>query len=381
MTGISTPFTLDSVELFHIRIPLRAPFETSFGVTTDRETILLRATTTDGVEGWGEWAGDGPGYSYETVQTAWHILSDYVVPLALNAPWDDPRSAVVRFKPVRGHAITKATLEAALWDIAARRAGVSLRAFLSAITGHPTRERVPVGVSIGIQPSPEALVEQAGRYLEQGYRRLKIKIKPGRDLADARAVRRAFPSAPLMVDANSAYTLADAPLLKPLDELDLMMIEQPLGYDDIYEHSLLQPQLKTPICLDESIHSPDHARAALALGACRIINIKQGRSGGLTHAIAIHDLCIAQNVPVWCGGMLETGVGRALNLALASLPNFTLPGDLSASARYYERDVVDPPFVLNSDSTLSVPEGLGLGVTIDRPYVERLSVRTARLRR
>ncbi|MCS6774491.1 MAG: o-succinylbenzoate synthase [Anaerolineae bacterium] len=372
---MDNPFTLDTIELFHIRIPLRAPFATSFGVTTDRETILLRAITADGLEGWGEWAGDGPGYSYETVQTAWHILNDYLIPLALKAPWNDPRSAVERFGAVRGHNITKATLEAALWDIAARRAGVSLRAFLSAVTRQPTRDRVPVGVSIGIQPSPEALVEQVGRYLEQGYRRIKIKIKPGRDIADARAVRQAFPNALLMVDANSAYSLDDAPVLKQLDDLDLLMIEQPLGYDDIYQHSLLQPQLKTPICLDESIHSPDHARAALALGACRIINIKQGRSGGLTQAVEIHDLCQAQHVPVWCGGMLETGIGRALNLALASLPNFTLPGDLSASARYYERDVVDPPFVLNPDGTLSVPEGTGLGVQVDFGYIAQISLR------
>jgi len=372
---------LRCVDLFHIRIPLKAPFETSFGVTAERETLLLRAESTDGAVGWGEWAGDGPGYSYETIQTAWHILSDYLIPLALRAPFERPQEVVARFAPVRGHNITKATLEAALWDLFAQQAGLSLREYIAQQTGHATRDRVPVGVSIGIQPTPEQLVQRVGAFLAEGYQRIKIKIKPGRDLADARAVREAFPEVPLMVDANSAYTLNDAPLFQQMDTLGLMMIEQPLGYDDIYEHSRLQPLLQTPICLDESIHSLGHAQLALAVGACRVINIKQGRCGGLTQAIAIHDFCMAAGVPVWCGGMLETGVGRALNVALASLPNFTLPGDLSASNRYYHEDVIDPPFVLNADGTLDVPRGIGLGVRVREARVRALTMRQARFER
>lgn len=366
---------IERIELFHIRIPLRAPFETSFGVTTDRDTLLVKVTTRDGVTGWGEWAGDGPGYSYETVQTAWHILSDYLIPIALRATVNDPRESVALFHGVRGHNITKAALEAALWDIAAQERGLSLRDYIGAVTGHVMKDRVVVGVSIGIQPTTEQLLEKIAGFLQYGYLRIKMKIKPGRDLADARAARRAFPDRMLMVDANSAYTLKDAELFRQMDELDLLMIEQPLGYDDIYEHSKLQPQLKTPICLDESIHSPDHARMAIELGACKIINIKQGRSGGLTQAIAIHDICAQHGVPVWCGGMLETGVGRALNLALAALPNFTLPSDLSASNRYYDPDLIDPPFEINPDGTLSVPRGCGLGVHIVPDRLRALTLR------
>jgi O-succinylbenzoate synthase len=367
---------IDRVELFHIRIPLLAPFETSFGVTTDRDTILVKATTKDGVTGWGEWAGDGPGYSYETEHTAWHILQDYLIPLTLKAPIQHPRDTVALYRGVRGHNITKAAIEAALWDIAAQERGLSLRDFIGKTTGQTMKDRVVVGVSIGIQPTTEKLLEKIEGFLQYGYLRIKMKIKPGRDIGDARAARKAFPDRMLMVDANSAYTLKDADLFKQMDDLDLLMIEQPLGYDDIYEHSKLQPQLKTPICLDESIHSPDHARMAIELGACKIINIKQGRSGGLTQAIEIHDICVQHGVPVWCGGMLETGVGRALNLALAALPNFKLPSDLSASNRYYNPDLIDPPFDINADGTLSVPTGPGLGVHIVPERLHKLTVRS-----
>jgi O-succinylbenzoate synthase len=372
---------IDRVELFHIRIPLLAPFETSFGVTTDRDTILVKATTKDGVTGWGEWAGDGPGYSYETEHTAWHILKDYLIPLTLKAPIEHPRDAVALYRGVRGHNITKAAIEAALWDIAAQEQGLSLRDFIGKTTGQAMKDRVVVGVSIGIQPTTEKLLEKIEGFLQYGYLRIKMKIKPGRDLGDARAARVAFPDRMLMVDANSAYTLKDADLFKQMDDLDLLMIEQPLGYDDIYEHSKLQPQLRTPICLDESIHSPDHARMAIELGACKIINIKQGRSGGLTQAIEIHDICAQHGVPVWCGGMLETGVGRALNLALAALPNFKLPSDLSASNRYYNPDLIDPPFDINPDGTLSVPTGPGLGVHIVPERLQKLTVRSDALRK
>jgi O-succinylbenzoate synthase len=366
---------IEQVELFHIRIPLIAPFETSFGVTTDRDTILAKVTTKEGVVGWGEFSGDGPGYSYETEETAWHILRDYLIPLLLKAPLAHPNEIVERFKGVRGHNFTKATLESAVWDIAAQEQNLSLRDFIGKSYGREMKDRVTVGVSIGIQPSTEKLIEKIHGFLQYGYLRIKIKIKPGRDIQDARAARAAIPDRMLMVDANSAYTLKDVELLRQMDDLNLIMIEQPLGYDDIYEHSKLQPQLKTPICLDESIHTPDHARMGIELGACKIINIKQGRVGGLTNAIAIHDICEAAGVPVWCGGMLETGVGRALNLALAALPNFKLPSDLSASNRYYNPDLIDPPFDINEDGTLSVPNGKGLGVHIVPELLQKLTLR------
>lgn len=363
---------IEQVELFQIRIPLVAPFETSFGVTTERESIIARVRA-DGVTGWGECVADqSPGYSYETVTTAWHVLTDFLIPSLFAAPLDHPREAPARFGAVRGHPMAKATLEAALWDIAAQQAGQSLREFIGGV-----RDRVVVGVSIGIQPTTERLVERVLGFREIGYSRIKIKIKPGRDLQDARAVRAAIPGVPLMVDANSAYTLADAGLFRQMEDLDLLMIEQPLGYDDIYEHSKLQPQLKTPLCLDESIHTTGDAQFAIEAGACRIINIKQGRVGGLTNAMAVHDVCAANRVPVWCGGMLETGIGRALNVALASLPNFTLPGDLSASNRYYNPDLIDPPFEFNTDGTLSVPSEPGLGIHVMQDRLERVTRRKA----
>lgn len=268
--------------------------------------------------------------------------------------------------------MAKATLEAALWDIAARQAGKSLRDYMGG-----RRDRVVVGVSIGIQATTERLVERVLSFREIGYTRIKIKIKPGRDLQDIRAVRAAIPGVPLMVDANSAYTLADAELFRQMEDLNLLMIEQPLGADDIYEHSKLQRLLTTPLCLDESIHSPGDALCAIELGACRIINIKQGRVGGPTNAIAVHDVCATHHVPVWCGGMLETGIGRALNVAIAALPNFTLPGDLSASNRYYNPDLIDPPFEFNPDGTLIVPNGPGLGVNVVADRLERVTLRKA----
>ena len=361
---------IDQIDLHHIRIPLVSPFETSFGVTTDRESIIARVVA-DGVTGWGECVADAdPGYSYETVTTVWHILRDFLIPELLRAPLNDPRETPARFGRVRGHNMAKATLEAALWDIAAQQSGRSLSQYVGG-----ARDRVTVGVSIGIQPSSEKLAETARKYCDAGYGRIKIKIKPGRDLADARAARAAIGNVPLMIDANSAYTLADAALFQQMDDLGLLMIEQPLGYDDIYEHHKLQRQLKTPICLDESIHSANDARFAIEIGACKIINIKQGRVGGLTNAIAVHDVCQQAGVPVWCGGMLETGIGRALNVALASLPNFRLPSDLSASNRYYRLDLIDPPFELNPDSTLSVPTGPGLGVSVVQSRLDAITLR------
>jgi O-succinylbenzoate synthase len=267
---------------------------------------------------------------------------------------------------VRGHRMAKAGFEMAIWDIEGKRKGESLRELLGG-----TRHQVDVGVSVGIQGSPQALVKVVEGYLEQGYGRIKIKIKPGRDVAETEAVRKTFPDIRLQVDANSAYTLSSATALKPLDALKLLLIEQPLNEDDLWDHHYLQAQFTTPICLDESIHTVRHARQALEMGACRAINIKAGRVGGLSEASAIHNLCWFQNIPVWCGGMLETGVGRASNLALASLPGFTLPGDISATDRYYLEDITEQRFSLNPDSTITVPSLPGLGVTIDRQALQR----------
>jgi O-succinylbenzoate synthase len=270
---------------------------------------------------------------------------------------------------IRGHHLAKAAVEMALWDLLGKRDGKSLKELFGG-----TRDRVEVGVSIGIQESASALVRTVESYLEQGYRRVKIKIKPGREIEETSAVRRAFPGLRLQVDANSAYTLETAGALKPLDELDLLLIEQPLYEDDIWDHRKLQADLKTPICLDESVVSPRHARYAVEMEACRIINIKPARVAGLSQGIMIHDYCRARNVPVWCGGMLETGVGRASNLAIASLPGFILPGDISASDRYYQRDITQERFVLNDDSTITVPNGPGLGITIDREALKQFTL-------
>ncbi len=352
---------IDSIHLYHLRMPLVAPFETSFGREIDRECILI-ALRSEGLIGYGECvATRDPGYNYETTGTAWHILRDFVAPLLLGQDVKDAADFQYRIEGIRGHYLAKAGVEMALWDLLGKRDGRSLKDMLGGV-----RDTVEVGVSIGIQESASALVRSAQEYIEQGYNRIKIKIKPGRDVADTSAVRKAFPHIRLQVDANSAYSLETSQALLPLDELDLLLIEQPLFEDDIWDHRKLQARFKTPICLDESIVSPRHARYALEMGACRIINIKAGRVGGLSQGVAIHDLCHAQGIPVWCGGMLETGVGRASNLALASLPGFVLPGDISASDRYYQRDITHERFMLNPNSTITVPAGPGLGVSLDQ---------------
>jgi o-succinylbenzoate synthase len=360
---------IDQIILNHLRMPLLRPFETSFGSISSRDCLLIEAVSGD-LTGWGECPADrDPGYSYETTGTAWHILKEFLVPAILNQELPDADELQQRMGFVRGHPMAKAGLEMAWWDLLGKASGRSLGELLGSV-----RNRVEVGVSVGLQESPAALVKMVEGYLGDGYRRVKIKIKPGRDLGDARAVRAAFPDLRLQVDANSAYTLESAQALLPLDELGLLLIEQPLAEDDLWDHSRLQKQFGTPICLDESILSPRHARQALEMDACRVINIKAGRVGGLSQAVAIHDLCRVQGVPVWCGGMLETGVGRAANLALAALPDFTLPGDISATDRYYAEDITEQRFTLNSDSTISVPDGPGLGVTINRQALERYTI-------
>jgi O-succinylbenzoate synthase len=304
-----------------------------------------------------------------------HILADFIAPAVLGQDLDDVTGYHRRVSKIRGHPMAKSGLEMALWDLEAQRAGVSLKSLFGG-----TRAQVHVGVSVGLQASPEALVDTVSAYLADGYRRVKLKIKPGRDVGDVRAVRSAFPELKLQVDANSAYVLegpdpkAHASALLPLDDFSLLLIEQPLAEDDLWDHHKLQRQIRTPLCLDESIDGLRAARQALEMAACRVVNIKQSRVGGLSAAIAIHDLCAAQDVPVWCGGMLETGIGRAVNLALASLPNFSLPGDISATDRYYEKDITHERFSLNPDSTMSVPDRPGIGMTVDREALSLFTI-------
>jgi O-succinylbenzoate synthase len=361
---------IDSITLHQIRMPYVSPFQTSRWTETDHECVLVEARA-EGLTGWGECVATRTcTYSYETVNTNWLILEEFILPAVFESSPDSVDAYRRALPHVTGHPMAKAGLEMALWDLLARRAGVSLQSFLGG-----SGDRVKVGVSVGIQPTTRELVEAVGRYVSQGYQRVKLKIKPGRDMEDVRSVRRAFPHLLLQVDANSAYRLGDAPHLKELDDFDLLLIEQPLDHDDILDHAKLQPQIRTPLCLDESVGSAVQARQALEIGACRIINIKPGRVSGLHEGRLIHDSCRAQDVPVWMGGMLETGLGRAANVALASLPGFTLHGDISASARYYARDIILEPFELNPDSTLSVPQGVGLGVTVDREALKEVTLR------
>jgi O-succinylbenzoate synthase len=350
---------IDAVELHHVAMPLVHPFETSFGREEIRPCILV-AVHAGGLTGWGECPADsGPWYSYETIETAWHVLRDFLIPAVLGQPLETPADVIGRFRAVRGHHMARAGLENAVWDLLAQARGIPLYQMVGG-----QRDRVSVGVSVGIEPVLGALLDRVAAHVDQGYRRVKLKIKPGWDVEVVRAARRHWPDLLLQVDANSAYTLADAPVFQRMDDLGLLLIEQPLDYDDIIDHATLQAQLRTPICLDESITSVPRARWALDVGACRVINIKVARVGGLTSAFQIHNLCAERGVPVWCGGMLETNVGRAINVALATLPDFSLPGDISASARYYQQDIAAPDFVLNADSTLSVPQNPGLGVQV-----------------
>lgn len=358
------------MELRLLRLPLVHFFETSFGRSHDREFILVRLLQ-DGAEGWGECVAEaGPFYSPETTGTAWHVIVDFLASRVLGATFGHPREILPALAPIRGHRMAKAAVEMAAWDLFARQAGVPLRALLGG-----TRERIESGVSIGIQDSLEQLQDKVATELAAGYRRIKIKIKPGWDVDAVAAVRTRFGRIPLMVDANAAYTLQDVKRLQQLDAFGLMMIEQPLGYDDVLEHARLQRQIATPVCLDESIHEAVTAAQAIELGACRIINIKPGRVGGHAESIRVHDACAARRVPVWHGGMLESGIGRAHNIHLASLPNFSLPGDIAASRRYYAPDLIEPPIEVAADGTIPVPDGPGIGVRIDMARVKAATVR------
>jgi O-succinylbenzoate synthase len=361
---------IDRITLHLVSMQLVAPFETSFGVEHDRQCVIVRVDA-DGLTGWGECPAERAfGYSYETTTTVWHALKDFLIPRSLSQPIDI--AATYRLgELLRGHNMARHGLESALWDIVAQQQGISLSKALGG-----ARDRVAVGVSVGIQASADALIAKIEDYLAQRYGRIKIKIKPGYDLEIVKRVRARFPKILLQVDANSAYRLPDSPLFEAMDEYGLLLIEQPFGWDDIFEHSKLQPLLETPICLDESIHSLGHAALALELKACKVINIKPARVSGFTESRRIHDLCQSRGIPVWCGGMLETGIGRAGNVALASLPNFTLPGDISASNRYYTEDIAEPLFALNPDSTLSVPTAPGLGVTVNEKVLSKFTEHT-----
>lgn len=361
---------IERIELHAIEQPLVHPFRTSFGVEAERPCILV-AVHAGGTVGWGECtAGSGPWYSAETIATAWHILHDFLAPRLIGRAFDAPADLLPHFRPVRGHPMAKAGLENALWDLAAQARGVPLAHLIN--DGPPARARVEVGVSIGIQPTITQLVARVESFATAGYGRIKCKVEPGWLLEPLAAVRQALPAMKLMADANSAFSLADAAALRALDELDLLMIEQPLAYNDIADHARLQKQLRTPICLDESIHSVPDMQAAIDLQACRLVNMKVARVGGLSNAVRIHDMARAAGIGMWCGGMLETGVGRATNIHLATLPNFVLPGDISATERYFAEDIADPPFVLNAeDSTMTVPTTPGLGVTVRLDRVAR----------
>ncbi|HJY28844.1 MAG TPA: o-succinylbenzoate synthase [Pyrinomonadaceae bacterium] len=362
----SSSIKLDGVEIRLIRLPLLEPFETSFGAI-DSRLIFLLCLQADGLRGWGEVvASEEPRYSYETVRTAFHVIKDFFGPALLTAPVSDLDDLAQRLAPFRGHNMAKAGLELAFMDLLAQQKQQSLSTLLGG-----ELKRVAVGVSLGIQPTLSKLLERVDRYIDLGYQRIKLKIKPGWDIDVVDEVRRRHPNIRLSVDANSAYTLADKHHLKELDDFNLLMIEQPLQNDDLVDHAKLQKTMKTSLCLDESIVSARHAKAALELESCRIINIKVGRVGGYSQALGIHDLCVAQNVPVWCGGMLESGIGRAHNIALASLKGFTLPGDISASSRYFERDIITPGVTVAPDGTVAVPDDPGLGFAVDLGFIER----------
>jgi len=360
--------------LQEIRMKLVAPFETSMERTEARRILLVQADV-DGVTGWGECvAGESPYYSPETTDTAWLVLRDFLWPMVKGKEFASAGEVWSLLRRVRGHNMAKASLETAVWDAEAKQKGIPLAKLIGGV-----REKIASGVSIGIKESLDELATAVQKELAAGYQRIKIKIKPGKDLEQVRRLRQDFPRIKLIVDANSAYTLNDWPLLKQLEGFYLMMIEQPLGWDDLYSHVELQKKLETPICLDECIHTEEQARAAVELGACKIINIKMGRVGGHTVARRIHDLCQRHGVPVWCGGMLESGIGRAHNIALSTLPNFSLPGDVAASKRYWAEDIIDPEVTVSSQGTIRVPVGPGIGVEPRLDRIDKLTVRKERL--
>jgi O-succinylbenzoate synthase len=366
---------IDEIILRELHMPLVRPFETSFGVTRDRR-ILLAEVHSEGLIGWGECtAGEHPTFSPESTDTAWTVLLDELGPILAKAEPRHGGDCPRLFFPVRGNRMAKATLENAIWDIEAQREGVSLSQLLGGV-----RETIPCGVSLGIQKSIPALMEIIERELAAGYRRIKLKCKPGWDVKVFEAVRKRWPEILLSCDANSAYRLNDADHIVTFDEFKLLMIEQPLWYDDFYYHSMLQKRIETAICLDESIHNRRDALAAIEMESCRIINVKLGRVGGFSEAIAVHNATQQRGIPVWCGGMLESGIGRAHNIALSTLENFSLPGDVSASARYWKEDIVEPEITVSPEGEITVPSTPGRGYQVRTDLVERLTVREETIR-
>jgi O-succinylbenzoate synthase len=369
------PFRIDQIRLRQIAMPLVRPFETSFGRTVERQIVLVEAVA-DGVSGWGEvTAGEHPFYNEEWTESAWLILKHYAGPAALGRAFENAAECAPLFSQIRENRMACGGLEAAVWDLEARLLGRPLWRHVGGV-----RTEISCGVSIGIQESVPALIETIERELARGYQRIKIKIKPGWDVDVVREVRRALPNIRLMVDANAAYTLADADRLRQLDDFYLMMIEQPLAHDDIVDHAALQAKLSTPVCLDESIRTAHHAEQAIRLGAAKIVNIKLGRVGGFAGARQVHDVAQAAGVPVWCGGMLESGIGRAHNVALSTLPNFVLPGDVSASRRYWARDTIAPPIEVTPRGTIVVSGEPGFGYALDFDFLHAITVREETLR-
>ena len=361
---------IERIYLREIRMSLKAPFETSFGVIQNRR-ILLVEVISDGISGWGEvTTGETPSYNAETTDTAWHIISDFIAPLVIGKELEKAAEVEELLSGIRGHAMAKAGVENAIWDIEAQQKGISLARLLGG-----TRDEIACGVSLGIRENSQLLVEAVEKELRRGYQRIKLKIKPGKDIEFVAAVRRPFPDIQLSVDANSAYTSGDTERLRRFDDFNLLMLEQPLDWDDIYAHAALQSRLHTPICLDECINHVRHAAAAIDLGACRIINLKLGRVGGHNGARKVHDLCSQRSVPAWCGGMLESGIGRAHNVAISTLPNFSLPGDVSASQRYWDEDIIEPEIEVTLHGTIPVPKKAGLGYAVKRVLIERLTSR------
>jgi o-succinylbenzoate synthase len=361
---------IELIAIRELKMRLKAPFETSFGVTHNRR-ILLVEVVADGVSGWGEvTTGETPSYNPETTDTAWHVISDFIAPLLTGKSIASAADIATLLAGIRGHEMAKAGVENALWDIEAQQKRLPLAKLVGG-----SWDEIRCGVSLGIRENPEALVKKVAEEVGNGYQRIKLKIKPGKDLEYVAAARKEFPETQLSVDANSAYTLEDTEHLQKLDAFHLLMIEQPLRWDDIHSHAKLQKQIETAICLDECINSVNDAQAAIESGACRIINIKLGRVGGHSSARKVHDMCWQNNIPVWCGGMLEAGVGRAHNIAMSTLPNFTLPGDVSASARYWDEDIIDPEVEVTPQGTIRVPTTPGLGYKVKRELVEKLTVR------
>ena len=359
---------ITEVTIYTLKMRMKAPFVTSFGAVEDKTVLVIRAKDQSGVVGWGEGvAFDAPSYTEETAKTTLHMLVDFLIPMLLHKEMDHPDKVNELFRPVRRNQMAKAALEGAIWDIYARLVNLPLAQAIGGV-----RDKVEVGISVGLQPTDDALFRLIEDYVAQGYKRVKVKIKPGRDIELIQAIRARFGNLPLMADANSAYTLEDLPLLKAMDEFDLLMIEQPLAHDDLVEHAMLQQELATPVCLDESITSLADIKRAVMLGSCKVVNLKIARVGGITEAKKIHDYCVEQGVALWCGGMLEAGIGRAHAVAISSLSGFTMPGDTAGSSRYWHEDIIEPE-VMVENGFIHIPQKNGLGYTVKQSYIEQIA--------